>query len=115
MPLIEHYAFGSMTVDGQRFRDDVTIVGDTVSGDWWRSQGHFCQESDLEEVFAARPEVLVIGQGSSGMMRVSPGVAARCKKLSVTLHAEPTGQAVERFNELARAGKNVAGAFHLTC
>ncbi len=115
MPQIENYSFGSMTVDQKRYKDDVTIIGETVSGSWWRSQGHFCQESDLEEVFAARPKVLVIGQGSSGMMRVSPGVAARCKKLSISLHAEPTGQAVERFNELALAGKNVAGAFHLTC
>lgn len=115
MPLIEHYAFGSMTVGGRRYKDDVTIIGEAVSGDWWRSQGHLCQESDLEEIFAAKPDAVVIGQGSSGMMRVSPAVAARCKKLGVSLHAEPTSQAVERFNALSKAGKNVAGAFHLTC
>jgi len=115
MPHIENYAFGSMTVDGRDYKDDVTIVGDTVSGDWWRTQGHLCQESDLEEVFEARPRVLVLGKGSSAMMRVSADVDRRCRKLGITLVALPTEQAVEEFNRRAAAGENVAGAFHLTC
>lgn len=114
-PHIDHFAFGSMTVDGQSFKDDVTIVAGTASGEWWRTQGHLCQGSDLEEVFEARPKLLVIGTGSSGAMRVSYSVEQRCKKLGIRLSIAPTEKAVQEFNRLAAAGENVAGAFHLTC
>lgn len=114
-PRIEHYAFGSMTVEGEHYKDDLLIYGGQVAGSWWRTQGHFCQESDLDEVFEAKPQALVIGQGSSGLMRVSASVEARCKKLGIAFVAAPTEKAAQEYNRLVDAGMDVAGAFHLTC
>lgn len=114
-PHIEHYAFGSMTVDGESFKDDVIIISGAAHSDWWRTQGHLCQESDLDEIFDARPRHLVIGTGSSGAMRVSPSVETRCKKLGIALSVAPTEKAVDEYNRLAAEEKSVAGAFHLTC
>ncbi len=114
-PQIEQYVFGSLVVDGEHYKNDVLMLGGAVFGEWWRTQGHLCQESDLEEVFAARPKALVVGLGSSSLMRLSHDVERRCKKLGIEFHGAPTAEAVAIYNRLVDEGKDVAGAFHLTC
>jgi hypothetical protein len=57
----------------------------------------------------------VVGTGYSGLVKVLPEVEEALKERGIKLIAQSTREAYKTFNELLKAGKRVAGAFHLTC
>jgi hypothetical protein len=61
------------------------------------------------------PEVLVIGTGYAGNMRIPDSVRSVIENHEISIIAEKTAAATTIFNQLYSEGKNVAGAFHLTC
>ncbi len=112
--MIESYGFGRMVVDGKKYSSDLIIYPDKVSSGWWRKEGHSLAVEDLAEVFAYGPEVLVVGTGYSGMMKLPDATRKLAADKGIELVAERTGKAYRSFNDLSRA-KKVVGAFHLTC
>lgn len=113
--MIESYYFGQIVVNGKRYTSDLIIFRSHVRDGWWRVEGHRLSMEDLEEVVEAKPEVLVVGTGYSGLMRVPEGVRRRMASMGIELIAEPTRKACETFNRLLRSGKRVVAALHLTC
>ncbi|MBS7636212.1 Mth938-like domain-containing protein [Candidatus Bathyarchaeota archaeon] len=115
--MIESYDFGVMIIDGKRYTSDVIVFPEKVISGWWRKEGHRICVEDLREVLNHRPlpEVLVVGTGYSGLVKVTSEVNDALKEHGIKLIAQPTGEAYKTFNELLRVGKVVAGAFHLTC
>jgi hypothetical protein len=112
---IEHYSFGSITIDGKTYTSDVIIYPGRVDSSWWRKEGHNLQVVDLVDVINAKPQVLVIGTGSSGAMRVPKGTISHLESRGIEVHAERTGKAVELFNKIQGKDKIVIAALHLTC
>jgi len=112
---IDDYHFGCMVVDGEAYREDVILLPDGVRENWWREQGHSLSVADLAEVFEAAPEVLVVGTGAHGMMRVPEETRRAVEEAGIEPVIECTGDAAGRFNTLAKKDRRVAGAFHLTC
>lgn len=113
--MIDNYQFGSMVVGGKQYRNDLKMIQGKVIAHWWRSQGHSVAVCDVGDIFAARPEVLVVGTGKPGRMRVEDPLRSALAQAGIELIEQPTAVAVETFNRLWAEGKNVAGAFHLTC
>lgn len=115
--MIESYDFGVMVVNGKRYTSDLIVSPEKVLGGWWRRVGHEICLEDLKEVLSCSPlpEVLVVGTGYSGLVKVLPEVEKALKERGIALIAQPTRDAYKTFNELLRAGKRVVGAFHLTC
>ncbi len=113
-PRIENYRFGAITIDGQRYTRDLIILPDRVVEDWWRKEGHALYPDDLTVIFEAAPEVLVVGTGAYGMVRVTEEAHRALEAAGIRLIATPTAEAVETYNEL-RKKTHVAAAFHLTC
>ena len=68
----------------------------------------------IKEILDYDPEVLIIGKGKSGMMKVSDEVRNEIRKLGIELITANTKEAVERYNNIADKKKTVA-ALHLTC
>ncbi len=114
---ITAYRFGRMEIDGKPYTKDLKVVSGRIVPNWWRREGHLLQMEDIKDVVAARPHTLVVGTGSSGAMRVAPGVAEALGARGIRLESLPTAMAAERFNELARLEgvEAIAGVFHLTC
>ncbi|MGO9017968.1 MAG: Mth938-like domain-containing protein [Syntrophobacteraceae bacterium] len=115
MAEIGHYNFGEIEVDGKRYTGDIKIIEGTVISDWWRAQGHKLASSDIEDILSGSPEILVVGKGLPGRMKVSDELRERLALIGTSLVDEPTPKAVETFNSLKKSGKKVAGVFHLTC
>jgi len=121
--MITHYSFGRLTYKNQTYtRDLIILISPSISPseerilpNWWRKEGHLLQVEDLEEVFAFKPQYLIVGTGASGVMRVDEKVKEKAKALGIILEAYPTEKAVKRFNELLEQKVSLAGAFHLTC
>ncbi|MFC2061114.1 MTH938/NDUFAF3 family protein [Elusimicrobiota bacterium] len=110
---IDSYNFGNIVIDGKEYKCDVLITGDRIKS-WWRKEGHMLQVVDLEAVFNEKPEVLVIGCGASGIMKIKEEVAEKCGDLGIELFSLNTGDAVEKFNEVNMHKKTACG-LHLTC
>lgn len=112
--MIDQYSFGKIVVDGETYTSDVIIYPDRVDGRWWRKEGHNLSLEDLADVFDAKPQTLVVGQGQPGLMKVSDDVRQAIADQGIELHVAPTAGAVEEYNRLA-AGKTTVAALHLTC
>lgn len=112
---IDSYKFGLIVVDGEAYHSDCLIFRDRIKADWWREQGHKLSVKDLDAVLSARPELLVVGCGAYGVMQVSEEVQTLVHHKNIKLEALKTAQAVERYNELSAAGRDVVAALHLTC
>jgi len=113
--MIEEYAFGRMVIDGRAFHSDLKIVQGRIVSGWRRDEGHRLDQKDVHDILAAAPDVLVVGQGDPGRMKVSPALRSALEQSRITLIEVPTGKAVGEFNRLQSEGREVAGAFHLTC
>ncbi len=111
---IEEYSFGRIRIDGRTYASDVIIFPDRVDASWWRKEGHRLCPADLESVVAATPEILVVGTGAFGVLRVPKETRAWLEARGVEVHCAKTGQAVEIYNDLGKTRKVVA-ALHLTC
>ena len=112
---IDSYKFGEIVIDGVSYDSDIIILAGTVVSGWWRKQGHSLAVEDLASVIAARPSVLVVGCGASGLMQVPEETRRFLQENGIHVEAADTHQAVRMFNELAQAGADVAAAMHLTC
>jgi hypothetical protein len=112
--MIDGYKFGRITVDGKDFRTDLILLPDRVLDSWWRKEGHNLCLEDLGEALAAEPEVLVIGQGEPGLMKVPETLVEELQRRGIEVSVAPTREAVRAYNGLAGKRKVVA-ALHLTC
>lgn len=112
--VIEAYNFGSITIDGKTFTSDVIVFSDRIDSHWWRKRGHELRIEDLEDVIQEKPDVLVVGMGNSGRMKVLPKTEAQLKSKGIQLIAKPTEDACRIYNKLLK-GKKVIAALHLTC
>lgn len=114
--MIQEYGFGRMVINGKTYEQDVIITQDKVIPDWWREKGHQLQLEDLKEILEDHePEILVVGKGQFGMMTIGRDITDYLHKKNISLQHKKTGKAVQIFNKLYHEGRNVIGAFHLTC
>ena len=104
-----------MQIDYCWYSKDLKIINNTVVSDWWRKNGHSVGSSDLADIFAVNPQVLVIGQGMPGLMKSTSELREKLSAKHIKLFEEPTPQAIKTFNSLVEQGRNVAACFHLTC
>jgi len=111
---IDSYEFGSIVIDGRTYRSDLLIWPGHIKHDWWRSEGHLLQLSDVIEALAAAPQVLVVGTGAYDRMQVDPELVAYLKDQGIDLVARPTREACHSLNDLA-GKRRLAAALHLTC
>jgi hypothetical protein len=112
--MIDSYSFGKIKVDGRTYRSDVIIYPEKINSFWWRREGHNLNVDDLKEVIDYKPDMLIIGQGNLGVMKVRPEVRSKLLEKGIMLFIARTNQAVQKYNEMA-AGKKVVAALHLTC
>lgn len=113
--VIESYAFGKIVIDGQIYERDVILTRDRVWDGWWREEGHRLSIADLGQAFTTDPEILVVGTGSFGFMRVPDETRKEIERRGIELHVLPTGKAWALYNQIESQGQRVVAAFHLTC
>ncbi len=113
--MIEKYEFSSIIVNGKTYNTDVIVTSKSVSDNWWREDGHRLTLIDIEKVLKDKPEVLIIGTGQSGKMRIVSEVLDYVKKNNIDFIATDTAKAVNEYNKLEKEKTKVIGCFHLTC
>jgi hypothetical protein len=111
---IDSYSFGNIIIDGKSYTSDLIIFPDHVQSSWWRLEGHLLQIDDLKEIIAARTQLLIVGTGYHGTMKVPGKTLEYLKSNGVHAYIEKTGEAVKLFNALS-GKRSVIVALHLTC
>jgi hypothetical protein len=112
--MIDDYRFGHIVIDGKEYKSDVKIFPERVEANWWRTLGHSLGINDISDILQEPPEVLIIGTGSAGVLKVPEDVQLDIKKRGIELIIERTGDACNIYNNLALE-KRVVAALHLTC
>jgi hypothetical protein len=111
---ITYYSFGKIDIDGKTYTSDVIIYPDRVDASWRRKEGHYLQIDDLSVAVKEKPEIIIIGTGYYGVMKISDEALSFLTSKNIIAHVEKTGKAVELFNNMPR-GKKVIALLHLTC
>jgi hypothetical protein len=112
--MIDSYDFGRIVVDGKAYTSDMIIFPDKVKDNWWRKEGHALHIEDIESVIKEKPEVLIVGTGNYGLLKVLQETKEYIESKGIELIVEPTEKACEIYNKVPKDKKAVA-ALHLTC
>ncbi|MFW9905333.1 MAG: Mth938-like domain-containing protein [Candidatus Thorarchaeota archaeon] len=115
MQIIEQYSFGKIRISGKSFSNDVIIFPDEVIPSWWRKEGHNLHMEDLDDVIERKPELLIIGTGFNGVMRVSQDLINQLEELGINTTVMKSTDAVKEYNKLIKEKKRIAAGLHLTC
>ena len=112
--MIDSYRFGHLVIDGKEYSSDVIIFPDYIKDHWWRKSGHSLALEDIKEIIQYHPDVLIIGCGANGVLRIPGEVEEYIERQGIRLIAENTSKACESYNRLYKEERVVAG-LHLTC
>lgn len=112
--MIDNFDLGRITVRGIEYTSDVIIFADRVDGSWWRKEAHSLCIEDIESVVKDEPEVVIVGTGVNGLMRVPQQTRDFVSGMPARLIVERTDKACEMYNQVCGNSKVVA-ALHLTC
>jgi hypothetical protein len=111
---IDSYSFGRIVIDGKTYTSDVIIYPGRIDASWRRKEGHLLLLADVAELLRAKPDVLVIGTGYSGVMRVPRETVGEIAGKGIEVKVERTAKAVAVYNNL-EGSKTVIAALHITC
>jgi len=112
---IDAYSFGRIRVSGDDFDNDLIVFPDKVEPYWRRREAHLLSIADLETVLDYAPDLLIVGTGTGGRLRLDPGTRETLRQKGIDCIDEPTDRAWQTFNDEIEHDRRVVGAFHLTC
>jgi len=112
--MIDSYSFGSIVIDGKKYRKDLIIFPERIKENWFRRRGHLLTEEDIVEVLDYGPEVFIIGTGANGLMKVDEKVIEKLETAGIEYMIKKSGDAVDEYNQIYGDKKTVC-ALHLTC
>ena len=112
---IKSYEFGRIEINDTIYTSDVIIYDEHINSSWWRKEGHYLQTEDIKEILNAEPDVIVLGTGKYGTMKVSNDVKKELESRGIEFVYANTDEACKKHNEISGSGKKVVTALHLTC
>ncbi len=118
-PKIDTTEFGSITIEGKRYENDVNI---RLKGDIKKRKkklskaiygtSHIISLDEAKHVYEKGAEKMIIGSGQDGMVRLSDEAKDYFKNKGCKVKLSPTPEAIKKWN--SSKGK-VVGLFHVTC
>lgn len=112
--------FGEVVINGRTW-GDVLVVGDEVEArddprlEKELGTDHLVGDWELEKLLSNQPEIIIIGTGTAGGLRVTPEVRRKIEKLGTELIAATTPRAIKEYNSLIGMSKKVNALIHSTC
>lgn len=114
-PHIDSCSFGRIRVDGKDYRDDLIIYPEKQVVNWWRKDNHSVCFHDIKDVISRKPDLLIVGNGTIGHLRLELSVVRMLQKYNIPCRQAKTQEAAVLFNREIERGVRATGAFHLTC
>lgn len=115
----DSFHFGEVMVNGRAYGDVLVIADQVKLRDEARLEKigghHLVGPWEADELLSNRPEVVIIGNGTAGVLRAGLAIKERCQKAKVELVILTTPQAIREYNALVKMGKKVNALIHVTC
>lgn len=118
-PKIQSTSFGSITIDGEKYNHDVLI---RLDGEVRKRKkklskkvygtSHVLSLAEAEHIYEPGAELLIIGSGQTGQVRLSSEAQDFFDTNHVRVVLAATPKAIRLWNE---AGGSTIGLFHVTC
>lgn len=109
----EGTSFGSVTAGNKKYNHDVHVDPDGNIAP--REGDHKVSADEIRTVLKSNPEVIVIGTGQFGCVKLSEEAVRVAEASGVKVVRGRTPKAIKKFNELIDEGKRVAAIVHVTC
>ena len=116
---IEGSEFGNIMIDGKTYDHDVVI---RLSGKVKKRQkklskkqygtSHIISRAEAKSVFEKGCDLIIIGAGHEGNVRLSPEARDYFKNKNCGVILQPTPEAIRSFN---RSNASKVGLMHVTC
>ncbi|RLG10689.1 hypothetical protein DRN73_07185 [Candidatus Pacearchaeota archaeon] len=119
--MIEEYHFGSITVNGKTYDQDIEVRWNGEVLPWWRKESHIFNLGDIQRALNQNPEIIIFGTGAYGVAKITEEAEKEIKLRGIKLIIDKTDEAVKTFNIIKQKSKEegeekkVIGLFHLTC
>ncbi|MFW6134176.1 MAG: Mth938-like domain-containing protein [Elusimicrobiota bacterium] len=119
MKKIESTKFGSIEVEGKKYKHDIIV---TVKGEIKKRKkglsrkyfgtSHKVSKDEAEYIYEPAADKIVIGNGQYGRLSLSPEAEEFFNNKNIQVIKNKTPKAIEVFN--SQKGKKI-GVFHVTC
>ena len=118
-PKIDKTKFGSITIAGEKYENDVFIRLDgkikkrkkKLSKEIYGTS-HIVSLAEIQSIYEPGAERLIFGTGQSGQANLSPEAMDFLQEHQCRFDLSPTPRAREEWNSASGA---VIGLFHITC
>ena len=112
--------FGSVTVNGERYKDILVIDGEVIPRDLDMlhenyGTGHVIAPEEVDRLVRGDIDYLIVGTGQSGVLKVTEDLKEATRAAATKLRTAKTPEAIKKFNELVKKGKEVNALIHVTC
>ena len=113
MVRINSMKFGEITIDNKVYYSDMVV--------WWngrieyRTKSHTFEVEEFSRIAAKKPEIVIVGTGIEGIVRISDDVDALAKEMKIEIFSDLSPKATEMFNAFQNEGKKVVAVIHATC
>jgi len=115
MVSIDSTRFGSITIDGKTYHesDNYIISWDGQIRGLHTVERHLFGKPELDTILRKKPEMVIVGTGDSGLLKVSEEVRTLCREKGIEFVEMISRVAIIKFNE--NLDKRVVAFIHLTC
>lgn len=111
--MIDEFKFGFFRINGKEYYDDIKIFGNSVKQ--WHREKHTLKLDNLKDILEFNPELLIVGQGATGLLEVPENIKSQLKQRNIKLIIDKTHVACDLYNKAVSENKKVAAIFHATC
>ncbi len=119
---IDSFSFGSIAVDGRKYKCDVLIHADGSTekrkGGLLMFGSHRITKENVERLIhgKTKPDLIIIGLGTASAARVDEDAKKLALDQKIDLIELPSKEAVEKLNkEWESKDRKVAALIHVTC
>ena len=118
-PQINSTRFGSITIEGEKYENDILIrLGGEVKKRKKKlskaiyGTSHVISLDEAQYIFEEKAEQLIIGTGQDGMVELSDEAADYFRNNKCQVQMAPTPEAISVWNH---SDGKIIGLFHVTC
>jgi hypothetical protein len=115
MVIINSTEFGSITVDGKTYYNDIIITWNNEVKEVHLTVRHYFGLTEFNRILSKKPDLLIVGTGDSDLCKVSDEVRKLCRERGIELLQMISRKAIEKFNETFNQEKKVVAFIHVTC
>ena len=112
--MIDRFEFGAIVIDGQTHESDVVIFPDGAVEQWQHKDEHVLRPRDVDKIISAEPEVVIIGLGTVGNLKMHRKAEKRFQEVGIEVMAYKINKACDTYREL-RNQRKMAAVLHITC